>query len=55
MNKFYISFDTDWVPDEVLDYTLSILDEFGINATFFCTNKTECDLKNHLDAFQDYL
>jgi hypothetical protein len=47
MSKFYISFDTDWVPDKVLDHTLSLLDEHNITATFFCTNKTECDLSNH--------
>ena len=47
MNDICITLDTDWVTDEVLDFTLNILAQHGIKATFFCTNKTDCDLSNH--------
>jgi hypothetical protein len=47
MNNICITLDTDWVTDEVLDFTLEILDQHDIKATFFCTNKTQCDLKSH--------
>jgi hypothetical protein len=47
MNIFSISLDTDWVNDEILDFTLEILSKHGIKATFFCTNKTSCDLTDH--------
>ena len=33
-----ISFSTDWAPAPVLQYTLDILDEYGVPATFFCTD-----------------
>ena len=34
-----ITSDTDWAPVEVIEYMLSILDERGIRATFFCTDR----------------
>lgn len=33
-----ITFSTDWAPAPVLQYTLDILDEYGVPATFFCTD-----------------
>lgn len=47
MNVFCLTIDTDWVPDEVLQFTIDLLNKEGINATFFCTNKTDCDFGNH--------
>lgn len=32
-----ITFDTDWVPQFVLDHVLDILSSFSLKATFFCT------------------
>ncbi len=32
-----LSFDTDWVPQFVLDYTFDILSVYNMPATFFCT------------------
>jgi len=40
-NKIFLTFDMDWCSDEVLDYTLDILEEKSIQATFFVTHKTE--------------
>jgi hypothetical protein len=34
-----ITSDTDWAPAEIIQYMLSILDDRGIRATFFCTDK----------------
>lgn len=36
---FSITIDTEWVPQELLDETVSILNDYSINATFFVTNK----------------
>ena len=41
MTKRYIlTFDIDWAPDFVIEDCLSILDQFGKNATFFTTHDT---------------
>ncbi len=44
---FCITMDTDWVPDEILKYALDILDQYGISATLFMTNKYQVDLQSH--------
>lgn len=38
MNKIVISFDVDWAPEEVIHYTLSVLQEYNAPATFFATH-----------------
>ncbi len=43
--KYGISIDMDWAPNEVIDYTLKLLSDYGVSATLFMTNKTNCDLK----------
>lgn len=40
-NKIFLTFDLDWCSDEVLKYTLEILDIYNIKATFFVTHKTK--------------
>jgi hypothetical protein len=39
-NKIFLTFDTDWCSDDVLSFTLNILEEYDIKATFFITNYT---------------
>lgn len=39
--KIFLTFDIDWCSDEVLSYTLDILEKYKIKATFFVTHKTE--------------
>jgi hypothetical protein len=36
----YITFDIDWCSDDVLSYTLDIVEKYNISATFFVTHKT---------------
>lgn len=50
MNDISITVDTDWAPDLILEYTLNLLSISGINATFFCTNATDCDFGDHEQA-----
>ncbi|MCT7590682.1 polysaccharide deacetylase WbmS family protein [Aliarcobacter butzleri] len=39
-NNIFLTFDIDWCTDEVLSYTLSIIEKYDIKATFFVTHKT---------------
>jgi len=39
-NNIFITFDTDWCSDEVLNYSLDLLNNYKVNSTFFITNKT---------------
>lgn len=36
-----LTFDIDWATDPVLEYTLGILEEYQVKATFFVTHETE--------------
>lgn len=47
MNQFSITIDTDWVPDEVLSFTINLLNSYDITGTFFCTNPTNCNFGKH--------
>jgi hypothetical protein len=40
-NKVFLTFDMDWCSDEVLSYTLNIIEKYNIKATFFVTHKTD--------------
>ena len=42
-----ITIDIDWAHDEVLEKCVSILDKYGINATFFCTHKHNVHIRNN--------
>jgi len=42
-----ITIDIEWAPDELIEYTLSHLDNFGIIATFFCTHKHGVKIRGH--------
>ena len=39
-DKLFLTFDIDWCSDEVLMYTLKIIEEYDIKATFFITHET---------------
>lgn len=41
-----ITIDIDWADNEVLKKCVSILDKYGIRATFFCTHKHNVDIGN---------
>jgi len=38
--KIYLTFDMDWAIDEVIEYTLKIIEEENVSATFFVTHNT---------------
>lgn len=50
-NKYHrvaITSDIDWAPDLIIDYLASILNEYGIRITFFCTHKINLEsIKKH--------
>lgn len=37
-NSILITFDTDWVHDEIIKYSIDLVDEYGLSATFFATD-----------------
>ena len=39
-DKIFLTFDIDWCSDEVLSYTLDIIEKYNIKATFFVTHQT---------------
>lgn len=39
-DRVFVTFDIDWCSDEVLSYTLDIIEKYNIKATFFVTHKT---------------
>ena len=39
-DKIFLTFDIDWASDEVLSYTLDIIEKYNIKATFFVTHET---------------
>lgn len=41
VGKLFLTFDIDWASDDVLRYTLDLIDQYGIKATLFCTHETE--------------
>ncbi len=45
--KTYITIDIDWAPEEVIEDTLSLLKEYNVSATLFCTHKS--DVINNAD------
>ena len=36
-NKIFLTFDADWACDEVLSYSIDIVEKYGIKATFYDT------------------
>lgn len=40
-NKVFITFDLDWCSEEILDYTLNIVEKNKISASFFVTHNTQ--------------
>ncbi len=37
-----ITFDVDWAPEEVIQYTVDLLDKYQVKATFFATGESNC-------------
>lgn len=46
-NEIMLSLDIDWAPDEVIEYSLSILESYGITATLFMTHLIDIDTRDH--------
>ncbi len=40
-DKIFITFDMEWAEDEVLDFTLNLIESYKISCTFLVTHKTE--------------
>lgn len=40
-DKIFLTFDIDWCSDEVLSFTLDIIEKNNIKATFFVTHETK--------------
>jgi hypothetical protein len=40
MSSLYLTFDTDWAPDFVLDYCFNLVGQKGIKATIFATGSS---------------
>jgi hypothetical protein len=40
-DKIFITIDVDWACDEILNFTLDIIEKYTLKATIFCTHKTE--------------
>ncbi len=36
-----LTFDTDWAPDFVIEYTVKLLESYGVESTFFCTDENK--------------
>ncbi|MCX7870455.1 MAG: hypothetical protein N2485_02630 [bacterium] len=45
-DKIFITFDMEWAEDEVLDFTLNLIESYKISCTFLVTHKTELLKKN---------
>lgn len=39
-NKAYLTFDIDWAHDEILKYTIELVESYDVYATWFVTHKT---------------
>ncbi|RAZ38564.1 polysaccharide deacetylase WbmS family protein [Campylobacter hyointestinalis] len=39
-DKIFVTFDMDWCSDDVLSYTLDIIEKYDLKATFFVTHQT---------------
>lgn len=39
-NKIFLTFDIDWASDDVLNYTIDLIEDFDLCATFFVTHDT---------------
>jgi hypothetical protein len=56
---FVITIDTEWVPQELLDETVKLLDDYSIQSTLFITNNydftnmSEHELSIHPNFYQD--
>lgn len=40
-NRIFLIFDMDWASDEVLNYTIDVIEKYDVKATFFCTHKNK--------------
>ena len=49
-----ITSDMDWAPDEIINHFLSIVNDFGVRVTFFCTHSVNIEGKHELSVHPDY-
>jgi len=47
-----MTMDIDWAPDVVIEYTLSLLEKYGVKCTIFATHKTDALLFCNRDLFE---
>lgn len=52
MNKIAITADIDWAPEELLEYTISLLESFNVKCTFFCTHHSPVLLSANKELFE---
>lgn len=50
-NKIFITSDIDWASDEVLESTISLIEQFNAKCTFFATHETNL-LENLSNSFE---
>lgn len=48
-NKIYLTFDVDWAHEEIIEYTLEILDLYNVKCTWFVTHKSSVLLDKRND------
>ncbi len=49
-----ITSDIDWAPEEIINHFLSIVNDFGVRVTFFCTHSVNIEGKHELAVHPDY-
>lgn len=41
VSRMFVEIDVDWAPDEIIDDTISLLEKYNVDATFFSTHKSD--------------
>lgn len=47
MDCVVLTVDNEWTPDELISHTASVLDDYGVEATFFSTHDDDVELGSH--------
>ena len=53
-NMIALTCDTDWAPDDVVDYFLSTVNDFQVKLTFFCTHHIDIHGGHELAVHPNY-
>ena len=51
-NTVYVTLDTDWAPDSLIDFSLDFLHKYQVQSTFFATNRTDVLLQSDPDVVE---